>query len=243
MVNGWLKSIQAVLLPPHCVLCGGAGERPLLDLCAPCAADLPRNLDACARCAAPLPPGTPFGSICGACLKRRPRFDDALAPFCYAYPLDHLVRDFKYRGRLAYGRVLGTLLAQHLQRQAAPLPELLLPVPLHCARQRERGFNQSCEIARHVAEQLDIALDESLCIRARATLDQARLTARERRSNVRGAFALARRPRGAHVAILDDVLTTGSTLNELARILKRGGVKRVSAWAVARAAPAQVVNR
>ncbi len=237
VVNDWLKRVQGLLLPPYCVLCGGAGLPPLLDLCAPCAAELPRNVDACARCAAPLPPGAPAASTCGACLRRPPRFDRAFAPFRYAYPLDHLVRAFKYHGRLAYGRVLATLLAKHLRSQAVPLPELIVPVPLHPARQRERGFNQSSELARHLATQLDIALDERSCTRVRPTEDQTRLTAKERRRNLRRAFALERRLRVRHVAILDDVLTTGSTANELARTLKRAGVKQVSVWAVARAAP------
>jgi ComF family protein len=242
LVNDWSKIIQAMLLPPCCVLCGGSGERPLLDLCSPCAADLPRNIDACARCAAPLSAGVPPGSICGACLRRPPRFDDAVVPFRYAHPLDRLIREFKYHGRLAHGRVLATLLAKHLEPRVAQLPQLIVPVPLHRARHRERGFNQSGEIARHLANELRIALDESLCTRVRVTEDQALLTARERRRNVRGAFALEHRAHASHVAIVDDVLTTGSTADALARTLKRGGVKRVSVWALARAAPAQAVK-
>ncbi|HJS21946.1 MAG TPA: ComF family protein [Steroidobacteraceae bacterium] len=243
LVNAWLINVQAVLLPPYCVLCGGAGQRPVLDLCEPCAAELPWNRVACARCAAPLPAGTPAGSLCGDCLRRPPRFARALVPFHYAYPLDRLVKDFKYHGRLAYGRVLGTLCVQHLRAHAGPLPELLVPVPLHPARHRERGFNQSGEIARHVAATLGIALDERLCRRARATVDQTTLSARERRQNLRGAFVLERKPAARHIAILDDVLTTGSTANELARTLLRGGVKQVSVWAVARATPVHSANR
>jgi ComF family protein len=243
LVNTWLINIQALLLPPHCVLCGAAGQSPLLDLCEACEADLPRNADACARCAMPLPAGAPAGSICGACLGRPPRFDTALVPFRYAYPLDHLVKDFKYHGRLACGRVLGTVFARHVQAQGSELPERLVPVPLHAARHRERGFNQSSEIAHHVARALGIALDENLCRRVRATADQATLTAKERRQNLRGAFALERPPHARHIAILDDVLTTGSTVDELARTLKRGGVPRVSVWAVARAIPDQLANR
>lgn len=235
MVNDWLKRVQAILLPPSCILCGDDGQAPLLDLCAPCCADLPRNVHACAGCAAPLPAAAPTGVVCGACLRRPPRFDRAIAPFCYAYPLDHLVRDLKYRGRLACGRVLGTLLANHLQAEQLSLPDLVIPVPLHPARHRERGFNQARELARPLAAQLGVAVDERLCVRVRATEDQTLLTARERRRNVRHAFALAYRPRAAHVAVLDDVLTTGSTANEIARTLKRAGVQIVSVWAVARA--------
>ncbi len=235
MVNDWLRRVQGILLPPSCVLCGAHGQPPLLDLCAPCAADLPSNINACVRCAAPLPAGAPPDLTCGACLRRPPRFDRAIAPFRYAYPLDHLVRDLKYHGRLAYGRVLGTLLARHMQGQQLPLPDLIVPVPLHPARHRERGFNQSSELARPIAAQLGVAVDERLCARIRTTEDQTSLTAKQRRRNVRRAFALERQPGVAHVAILDDVLTTGSTANELARTLKRGGVKQVSVWTVARA--------
>lgn len=242
-VDNWLKRIQGLLLPPHCILCGGGGQRPVLDLCSACAAELPRNVEACARCAAPLAPGTLPGSICGACLRRPARFDSVVAPFRYAWPLDHLVRDLKYRGRLAIGRVLGTLLADHVRTHSVPLPSLIVPVPLYASRHRERGFNQSSEIARHVATQLGLALDERSCLRVRPTEDQTLLPARDRRRNVRRAFALAQRVHCAHLAILDDVLTTGSTANELARVLKRGGVQRVSVWVVARSAPAHALNR
>jgi ComF family protein len=242
LVNDWLKRVQHLLMPPCCVLCGGAGERPALDLCAACIADLPCNRAACPHCAAPMPAGVPPGTTCGACLRRPPGFDAAFAPFRYAWPLDHLVRELKYQGRVAHGRVLGTLLARSLAAQALPLPSLIVPVPLHSTRHRDRGFNQSWEVARHVAAQLGVALDECSCQRVRATEDQTVLSARDRRRNVRRAFALTRRLRSTHVAILDDVLTTGSTANELARVLKRGGVNRVSVWAVARAAPAHSRN-
>lgn len=237
MVNDWLKRVQALLLPPCCVLCGADGQPPLLDLCAPCDADLPRNAPACVRCAVPLPPNATGVLTCGACLRRPPRFDRAIVPFRYAYPLDHLVRDLKYHGRLAYGRVLGTLLADFLAAADLPRPELLVPVPLFPARHRDRGFNQANEIARPIAERLHIPIADRLCSRVRATEDQTELTAAQRRQNVRRAFALARRPGVRHVAILDDVLTTGSTVDELARVFKRSGVRTVSVWAVARAAP------
>ena len=240
MVNDWLKRVQAILLPPYCVLCGGDGQPPLLDLCAPCDADLPRNSHACVRCAAPLPSSAVPELTCGACLRRPPRFDRATVPFRYAYPLDHLVRDFKYHGRLAYGRVLGTLLADFLAAEDLPRPDVLIPVPLFPARHRDRGFNQAYEIARPVADRLHIPIEDRLCSRVRATEDQTTLTAALRRRNVRRAFALTRRPGARHVAILDDVLTTGSTVNEMTRVFKRSGVRTVSVWAVARAAPSYV---
>jgi ComF family protein len=224
-------------MPPCCVLCGEAGQPPLLDLCAPCDADLLRNSSACQRCAASLPAAAGPKLTCGACLRRPPRFDRAIVPFRYAYPLDHLIRDLKYHGRLACGRVLGTLLADALQATDLLRPEIIVPVPLFAARHRDRGFNQAAEIARPIAERLGIPIEQRLCARLRATEDQTTLTALQRRRNVHRAFALARRPRVRHVAILDDVMTTGSTVNEIARVFKRSGVRTVSVWAVARAGP------
>lgn len=235
MVNGWLLRVQGAILPPTCVLCGGRGQAPVLDLCQPCAADFPMNLNPCRICAAPLSGAASPDLVCGQCLRKPPRFDRALVPFRYSYPLDELLRRFKYRGILAYGRVLGTVLAEHLALHCKPLPQLVIPVPLHPTRHRERGFNQASELARSVARRLSIRIDDRLCERLRATADQTQLDAKARRGNVRRAFALARKPDARHVAILDDVLTTGSTANEIARVLKRSGVRQVDVWAVARA--------
>ena len=240
MVNDWLKRVQAILMPPCCVLCGEAGQPPLLDLCGPCDADLTRNSNACVRCAAPLPPCASSGLTCGACLKRPPRFDRASVPFRYAYPLDHLIRGLKYHGQLASGRVLGMLLADYLDEEDSPRPDVLVPVPLFPARHRDRGFNQASEIALPIADRLHVPIADRLCARVRPTDDQTALNAAQRRRNVRRAFALNRRPGVRHVAILDDVLTTGSTVNEIARVLKRSGVRTVTVWAVARAAPVYV---
>lgn len=234
-VNEWLRSIHGFLVPPHCVFCGARGQPPVLDLCAPCAADLPANRNPCTRCAVALAGADAIDRYCGRCLARAPPFDRALVPFRYAYPLDHLVRLFKYQNALGCGRVLGTLLAGHIAKHASPLPEALIPVPLHRERHRARGFNQAFEIARHLSALLEVGIDDRLCVRVRDTRDQTQLSARERRKNLRKAFEVIRAPRVAHVALVDDVLTTGSTAAELARVLKRAGVKRVDVWAVARA--------
>ncbi len=237
MVNGWLLRVQGVILPPTCVLCGARGQPPVLDLCRPCAEDLPLNVQSCRRCAASLTGAVTGDLICGRCLRRAPRFDCAFVPFRYAYPLDQLIRAFKYRGVLSYGRVLGNLLADCLSVRQMPSPELIVPVPLHASRQRERGFNQASELARPISQRLNVPFDERLCRRIRATSDQTELDARARRQNVRRVFEVSTRTRLRHVAVLDDVLTTGSTANEMARVLKRAGVETVEIWAVARAQP------
>jgi ComF family protein len=240
MVNGWLEIVQGLVLPPSCVLCGAPGQRPTLDLCADCDADLPRNERACPRCALPL---LQTGSLaaCVACRDAR-SFDRAVAAFRYAFPVDHLVRKLKYHGELAHARVLGTLLARRiLENDGSALPDAIVPVPLHQERYRERGFNQAFELARVIGRVLALRVDDGLCRRTRATQDQTELGAAERRRNLRGAFATvtnATVPR--RVAIVDDVLTTGSTVEELARVLRAHGAEKIEVWAVARAVSHQV---
>lgn len=173
--------------------------------------------------------------ICGQCLRRAPHFHACVAPFRYDYPLDRLIQGLKYRGQMAYGRVLGRLLANHLlARPRSDLPQLLIPTPLAPRRYRARGFNQSHEIALPLARALQIDLRGDLLIRQRETGEQAGLKQAERRRNVRHAFALVKPLSADQVAILDDVITTGSTANEMAKVLRRAGAKRVEAWALAR---------
>jgi ComF family protein len=159
----------------------------------------------------------------------------AFAPFRYGWPIDALVRGFKYHGRLAHGRVLGTLLADAALESPVAMPHLLVPVPLHPSRERERGYNQAWELARVVARRLGLPADPTLCVRTRATPPQATLDAAARRANLAGAFEVARAPGVAHVAIVDDVLTTGATAAALAGALRARGVERVDVWTVARA--------
>jgi ComF family protein len=228
-----VDGLLAALLPPRCLLCAGEGM-PGRDLCAGCLADLPRNTSCCGRCALPL--SNP-AERCGICLKREPPFTMAWAPFRYAHPLDLLEARFKFHRDLAAGRLLAELMAEAAQQQlGAPLPGRLLCVPLHHQRLRERGYNQALELAKPLARALQIPLDADALIRVRNTSAQTGLDASARRRNLRAAFA----PRDgadlpAHVAIVDDVMTTGTTLRECARVLLRIGVERVDVWALARA--------
>lgn len=235
VVDAWLTRVQGVLWPPVCILCRGVGQPPVLDICADCEADLCVNLPACRICAQPLSDAA-TDVPCGACLRRPPHFDTAYCAFRYAYPVDRLVQGTKYRGAVAQGRVLSELLARCLQRRhAAPLPELLVPVPLASRRFRERGYNQAIELGRYVEKRLHIPMRANVVSRVRETREQATLDKRERRKNIRGAFEVVRDLPGKHIAIIDDVITTGSTVNELARVLKKAGARRVEVWAVARA--------
>lgn len=233
-VDVWTSRIAALLWPSTCVLCGQRGQ-PALDLCAPCERDLPRNDWACVRCAMPLASAASTAEVCGACLRRAPLFDACVAPFRYGYPLDRLIHGLKYRRQTACGRVLGGLLAAHLRRRPrTDLPQLLIPTPLAPRRYRTRGFNQAHEIALPLARALQIPIRSDLLIRQRETDEQAELRQAARRRNVRSAFTLVKPLPVAHVAVLDDVITTGSTANEMAKVLRRAGAVRVEVWAIAR---------
>jgi ComF family protein len=202
-----------------CFLCRGAA-RGLL--CADCDAELPR-LDAgrCPRCAA----ASPQGAVCGRCLAHPPAYDATVAAFSYAFPMDVLIHALKFRGELALAPYLGKILFQQVKAT-----DLVIPVPLSKKRLRERGYNQSVEIARALGRPLETAL----CTRTRDTPEQAALPLAERQRNVKGAFACARRLDGKSVAVVDDVMTTGATLGELAATLKAAGAARVENWVLAR---------
>jgi ComF family protein len=208
------RLLAATLFPPRCCLCGFQGGSLDLDLCGFCQADLPWNPEPLAG---------------------------ELFAFRFEYPIDDLIRRLKYQGVLANARVLGVLLAQAAQQRGAPLPRLLVPVPLHRARLRERGFNQASALARYAGRLLEIPRAPHALRRVRDTPSQTALDLGERHRNVRGAFAvqgpraLRRLLAAEHVAVVDDVVTTGSTLNELRAVLLRAGVRRVDLWAVARA--------
>ena len=171
-------------------------------------------------------------ATCGPCLREPPAFDAAVAAFEYRFPLDRLVRRFKFAGDLATGRWLGEELAR--ATRGSERPDLLVAPPLSRARLRGRGFNQAIELARVVGDAHGIRVDACAVERVRDTVAQPGLGRRERRANLREAFAVPRPCSGAHVAVVDDVMTTGATVEAVARALKRAGARRVSAWVVAR---------
>lgn len=232
-VYGWCDRALARLFPPRCLLCLDPGQPPTLDLCAGCQADLVRDLPACTGCARRLP--GPGAFLCGECLVRPRAFDAAFAPYLYQHPLDWMIHRMKYAGEIAAARVLGTLLGRLVRSSHMLHVEALLPVPLHRVREADRGYNQAIEIARYAGRELGLPVAFDACRRTRDTASQAGLDAAARRHNLRGAFALTRRLEFGRVAIVDDVLTTGSTVDELAAVLKTAGADWIEVWAVARA--------
>jgi ComF family protein len=175
------------------------------------------------------------GVACGACQTHPPAYVSAHAAFRYASPVDKLIQDLKYHDRLELSRLLGGYLANHLQARIDPLPDMVVPVPLHSSRLRERGYNQSLEIARIVARSLDLPINWKDAQRIRPTMPQTELPREQRRKNVRGAFMTGGVFAGQRVAIVDDVMTSGHTANALAESLLRSGAREVRVWVVARA--------
>ena len=229
-----LRSLQApnfsashILFPGQdCALCAAASGDSVV--CAQCEAALPRLAPCCARCAVALA----HAGTCGRCLRGPPAFDAALAVFEYRFPVDRVIHRFKYSADLAMGRWLALQLARRARDEARP--DLLVAPPLTVARLRERGFNQAIEIARTVSKRLGVRCAIAALEKVRDTAPQPGLTRSGRRRNLRHAFRCRARFSGEHVAIVDDVMTTGATADAIARTLKAAGAGRVSVWAVAR---------
>ena len=228
-----VAAVARWLWPARCALCGQPGQQGL-DLCAPCEADFPLNDNVCEHCAEPLPREQSQPTLCGACLQRPPSFDACVAPFRYAFPVDRMIQRLKYGRELCHGRILGQLLARHLARRDTR-PELVIPVPLAPRRYRERGFNQARELAAPLCRSLGLVLRSDLVMRHRETREQAGLDRKERSKNMRDAFALMSPLQARHIAIVDDVVTTGSTVNDLSKLLRNAGAEWIEVWAVARA--------
>jgi len=243
----------AALLPCPCVLCGAHGREAL---CPPCRAQfLGAAEPRCPVCADPLPAGCavqPAALLCGACLARRPAFDATVVAAPYALPWDRLVLELKFGGQLAHARLFAGLLAEAVRAVHAALPAtapaampafavpaLLCPVPLGPGRLAERGFNQALEIARPLGRLLGIAVVPRLAARVQETSAQSKLHGSGRRANVAHAFAVPDRAlvEGRHIGIVDDVMSSGQTLGELAAVFKRHGAARVTNLVFARTPP------
>lgn len=222
----------------QCILCGDCTTADIA-LCVECALELPCPECACKRCGIELGPAPPAHGFCGHCLSDPPSFDHCIAAFRYEFPIRELIAGFKFHAGFAEGRTLARLLAERAGREFETLgkPQRLLPVPLHASRLRERGFNQSIELARVIGQHCGIAVDTSYCRRSRATPSQKGLSAEERAANLRNAFTLhgeCAEGKLRHVAIVDDVVTTMTTVDTLARVLRSAGVARIDVLCLAR---------
>jgi len=225
-IAGGSRRLVDRVLDEDCALCVASSDALV---CHACRANLPRARFACTRCALPLP----RAGTCGACRSRAPAFDGAIAAFDYRFPVDRLVRRFKYAGDLALGRWLAERLAASIDGE--PMPSLIVAPPSTRQRLRERGFNPALEVAKRVAAHVAVPCSLEGLIRTRETVPQPGLGRDERRRNLEGVLATRLHLEGKSVALVDDVMTTGATADAAARVLKRAGAERVCVWVVARA--------
>lgn len=229
----YLKKALSWLLPYTCILCGEHSSRQQ-DLCETCYQNLPWLPYSCLCCAIPL--STPE-QLCGHCLHHAPPFGKTYSLFLYQAPIAKLIIELKFKQSLVNARVLGELMAIHLQKQyqTQPLPEIIIPVPLHSERLKERGFNQALELARPIARALHLPIHTHTIQRVKATLAQTSLSAEERRQNMKNAFLVTQNLVYNHVAAVDDVITTGNTVTEFCKTLRQSGIQRIDVWCCARA--------
>lgn len=199
-------------------------------LCTACQADLPVLGSGCLRCATPLS----AGSICGQCLQKPPPQDETFCLLPYQSPIDNLVAAYKFHQQLGLRDFFAKLMAAKLQTRN-DLPQLLIPVPLHSRRLRQRGYNQSADLTDQLGQLLHINVDKHSLQRVKATRPQSELPFKQRRQNLRGAFVCDGLNNIRHVALIDDVYTTGHTVAEAGRCLQKQGVTRLEVWTIARA--------
>lgn len=230
LINNWSK-FNHLLFPQFCMLCS-AMNKGSLAICTDCRHELPWHThEHCPQCAL-LSTGS---HVCGHCLSSPPAFDATQALFRYAYPLDAMLQRYKYGHQLTMAETFGELMVQSLPTSARP--DVIIPMPLHPQRLQQRGFNQAVEIGRVVAKRLQLPLDIQSCARIKLGAPQVSLPLKERVKNMRNAFACNKKLDGLRVALLDDVMTTGASLNALARTVKAAGAAHVECWTIARTLP------
>jgi len=231
-LNNCIINALTSLLPNSCLLCDAPSQHPLYDLCDHCEQELPYLSNGCERCGLPLADGV--SGTCGQCITNPPHYDRCFSLFNYAAPVDKLVQNLKFNGKLVIARSLGQLFAQRTAKwNAPPLGECIIPVPLHKNRIRQRGFNQAMELARPISKSLNITIDKTSCTRIIDTQPQSSLDADDRGKNIRHAFSVKPEIKWKRVILFDDVITTGQTINSLAKELKLNGVEEVSVWCIA----------
>lgn len=229
MLSDFFTAVVNFLLPQVCVLCQ---EKSHERLCANCKKILPKINCCCKRCGRELPQPA---EICGTCLRETPPFSRTVAPFHYAAPMDRFIIALKFNRQLIYAKLLGDLLAEDLIKyyEKNPKPAVIIPVPLHAERLCERGYNQALEIAKPIAKALKIPVERYSCKRIKNTAAQTGLSAKERRQNVKQAFAVNHKI-SEHVAVIDDVITTGSTITEFCKVLRQAGANKIDVWCCVR---------
>ncbi len=225
-MNSFFRQLYSNLLPIPCRLCGAHCKQHAL--CNACIKDLPFLGPACPRCAMP----TTNSQLCGKCLHNPPQQDLSFSLFHYQEPIRRLIADFKYHDKLYLSQLFSQLMTEQLKK--SPLPQCLIPIPLHSKRLRQRGYNQSLELAKSISTQLNIPVNNDYLKRIINTEPQASLPFKQRKNNIQHAFSLIDANIPPHIAIIDDVLTTGHTANAAAKLLRQQGVETIEVWTIAR---------
>jgi len=230
-----LKKIEQWVFPAICCLCRQYSDTDR-DLCQRCWHSLPWIEDRCYGCGERLEGGE-YSVFCESCSNRAYAFDRLCALFSYEPPVTKLITDLKFNKQLAYGKILGELLADKVMHwyRDKPLPEAVLPVPLYRDRLRKRGFNQSLEFLWPLKSRISIPIILDTCLRIRKTPPQAKMDKAERKQNLKDAFQMAKPIRFEHIVIMDDVVTTGSTVHAMSQVLKEAGVDQIDIWCICRA--------
>ena len=210
-----------------CLICDNTSLEHL-PICQACLDELSKNSHYCQQCGLK----TEASGICGVCQQTPPKYDATIAPYRYEYAIKHLIIELKFYKKLYNADLLGKLLARHINKQQ--LPEYLIPVPMHRKRLNKRGFNQAMELCHVLSKELNIPVLSNAVIKKKATEAQANLTAKQRRQNLKDSFAINEVINAQHIAIVDDVMTTGATMNEIAKLLEKAGIKHIEAWVCAR---------
>lgn len=246
-INNWLNNNQLLnfyvftrtLLKQNCLLCASPQATNIQTnghaLCRACFADLPWHpTSSCLQCGL-----ASDGNICGSCIGSPPDFDATSAVFLYSFPIDAMMQRYKYSNMLSLSQTFGQLLSEKIQLDSLnnSSVDLVIPMPMHPARLKERGFNQALEIAKILTRNHAEKLDYKSVIRQKLTPPQASLPLKERVKNIKGAFKVSGDFSGKRIAIVDDVMTTGASLNELAKTLKKAGASHVECWVIARTLP------
>ena len=219
----------------NCVLCDSQIDEET-SLCDGCRHDLPEVVHACKSCALPIAVESE-NNYCGHCLSQENAVDYAMTLFRYVNPVDYLINQMKFQQQLTIAAVLADLLKAKIEKSILEygLPDLILPMPLHTKRLTKRGFNQSLEISKPLANSLSVPIELNLVTRSKETKAQMNLNKNQRHKNVSGCFSMIAKTEASHIVIVDDVVTTGATTNELAKLLKKSGVDKVGVWSLARA--------
>ena len=226
----YASQVLSWLLPSRCLQCKSAIKSNTGPICTSCYTELPFQGNNCARCGQRYSSGHDY---CGRCLSSPPSFDQCFCPFEYKSGIKDLICSIKYREKPSLAKAAAQLLAREITENDIELPQAIIPVPMHVKRLRSRGYNHANLIAKQLSLILDIEYIDDLIAKTKPTPAQAGLSLKKRQTNLKNSFKLTKSTKFSRIAIIDDVMTTGATAEEIAKILKKNGVDYIQVWGIA----------